>query len=122
MQDIKYQLIKIQVQQPGDKPRFSADTDKLYKRITGLFASLPSDKAMPGTCLGLKIADKEIFPEDFEVKMISTSLSVSPNDRFYERVQEEAAGNRVEGRWCDSGKAEHYPYEAKLYLRLEEKA
>ena len=53
--------------------------------------------------------------------MVTTGLNVAPNDRFYEKVNEEAAGNRIEGRLTDSGKADVYPYVAKLYLRLEEK-
>ncbi len=121
MQEIKYQLIKIQIGQSGDSVKFSADMDKMYKQLTGLYASLPEDKAVPGTSIELKIADKEIFPEGFELKMITTGLNVAPKDRFYEKVKEEAAGNRIEGRLTDSGKADSYPYVAKLYLRLEEK-
>ena len=121
MKETKIQIIKIPVAQSGEKVKFSADTDKMYRQITGLYASLPEDKAVTGTSLELKISDKEIFPEDFEIKMISTGMNVSPNERFYERINEEANGSRIEGRLSDSGLADTYPYIAKLYLRLEEK-
>lgn len=118
---IKYQLLKIPIPQAGDSVKFNVDTDKMFKRITGLYGSLPEEKAIEGSLFELKVADKEIFPEEFEFKIISTNLSVSPNRRFYDKINEEAAGNKVDGRFKDGGKASVYPYVAKLYLRLEEK-
>lgn len=121
MKDIKYKIIKVLVPEATSVVKFSADSDKMYKQITGIFASLPEDKAVPGTLLELKIADKEIFPDEFEIKMITTGLNVSPNNRFYEKINEEAQGNRIDGRFTDSGKADVYPYVAKIYLRHEDK-
>jgi hypothetical protein len=120
MKEIRYQLVKINVPERGTRVRFSADTDKMYKQITGLYVSVP-DEVLHGSTIELKISDKEIFPEDFEVKMISSSLNVSPNERFYDKIQEEASGNRIEGRYNDSSKAISYPYTALLYVRLEER-
>jgi len=122
MNQIKYQIIKVPVNEPGESVRFFADTDKLYKRISGLFASLPDERAVRGTTLELKIAEKEIFPEEWELKMITCSEHVTPNERFFEKISEEAKGNRIEGRFTDgSFPGISYPYIAKLYLRLEEK-
>ncbi len=121
MQEIKYKIIKIQVAESGAKVKFSVDSDKMYKQITGIYASLPEDKAVVGSLIELRIADKEIFPEDFELKMITTGLNISPNNRFYEKINEEAQGNRIDGRFTDSAKADVYPYVAKIYLRHEEK-
>ena len=119
--EIKYQLIKIIIPQASASVKFDVDTDKTYKRITGIHGTIPEDKAIIGCNIELKIAEKEIFPSDFEFKLITTNLSVSPNTRFYDKVNEEADGSKVEGRFIDSGKADNYPYTAKLYLRLEEK-
>jgi len=121
MNETIYKIIKISVPESGSIVKFSYDTDKMYKSITGLFASLPEDNAVPGCLLELKIAEKEIFPEEFEVKMITTGLNVSPNKRFYDKILEDAAGNRIDGRFVDAGKASSYPYVAKLYVRLEER-
>lgn len=120
MTETRYQLIKINVSERNERVRFSADTDKMYKRITGLYASVP-DEAINGSSIELKISDKEIFPEDFGVRMITTSINVSPNERFYNRVSEEASGSRIDGKYVDSGKVTSYPYTAFLYLRLEDK-
>jgi hypothetical protein len=120
MKEIKYQIIKVPISAAGESIKFSADTDKMYKRITGLFASLPEDKAVPGTTLELKISDKEIFPEEYELKMVTTGQNVSPNSRFL-GLSEEAFGNHIEGRLTDSGRADSYPFVAKLYLRLEDR-
>ncbi len=122
MNEIKYQLLKIKVTDSGQSVKFSADTDKKYKSIQGVFASLPdTGNALFGSTLELKIADKEIFPESFEIKMLSCGQSVSPNDRFYNLINEEAEGSRVEGRYIDGGNASEYPYTAKLYLQLQDK-
>lgn len=122
MAEIKYQIVKIPVAAAGDSVKFSADIDKLFKRVTGLSASLPDDKAITGCTLELKIADKEIFPEEWELKMITSGQNVSPNDRFFASVNEEAHGNRIDGRFTDGQvPGITYPYIAKLYLRLEEK-
>ncbi len=122
MTEIKYQLLKIKVSQSGENIKFSADTDKKYKSIQGIFASLPNtENALFESTLELKIADKEIFPEGFEIKMLTCGQSVSPNDRFYNKINEEALGSRIEGRYIDGGNAPDYPYTAKIYLQLHEK-
>jgi len=117
MSDIKYQLIKIKVEESGSIIKFNADTDKKFKSIKGVFASLPdSDNALFGTSLELRIADNEIFPEGFEIKMLSCGQNVAPDDRFYSKIDEEAQGSRIEGRYTDGGNARTYPYVAKLYF------
>ena len=122
MNQIKYQIIKVQVSKAGAIKKFYADTDKQYKRITGIFLSLPYEESLFGSTFSLKVADKEIFPEDFEVKMLSCGNQVSPNDRFYESIDEEANGSRIEGKYTDGANEDaEYPYEMNIYLRLEEK-
>lgn len=119
MNNIKYQLLKVNIPESRAAVKFSADTDNKYQCITGLYVSLPEDEAITASTLELKIANEEIFPEDFEVKMLSCGQEVSPNDRFYERVNHQAEGNTIEGRFTDGGNAGQYPYTAVIYLRLE---
>ena len=124
MSEIKYQILKIKVNQAKDNIKFDLDTDKKYKRITGIFASLPEDEenqALFATTLELRVADTEIFPEGFEIKMLSCGQQVTPNDRFFEQIEQEARGNQITGRYIDGGNAKRYPYVAKIYLKLEEK-
>ena len=120
MSKIKYQLVKIVVNRSGELIRFSADTDRNYKRVTGLFVSMPTQLALTGSSLELSIADIEIFPEGFEAKLLSTGENVAPDDRFY-TIESEAKGNRIDGKFIDGGNAEKYPYKAFLYLKHEDK-
>jgi len=118
---IKYQLLKIKVSSQNEIVKFSADTDKKYKKLTGIFASLPYEDAFFGSKLELKVANEEIFPEGFELKLLTCGNNVSPNDRFYTKLECEAQGSRIDGRFSDGGNADDYPYMAILYLKLEEK-
>lgn len=118
---IKYQLVKIKVKSAKDNIKFSADTDKKYKKITGLFVSVPTDNEIAQSSLELKIANEEIFPEDFEIKFLSCGENVAPNERFYTKLECEAQGSRIDGKYIDGGKSKEYPYTAILYLKLEEK-
>ncbi len=121
MPKFKFDIIKIPVSEAGQIVKFSADANKMYKWIEGLFVSLPEEKAVPGSTMELKIANEEIFPEDYEVKLLTTGQECAPNERFFDLIHEEAVGNLIEGRFTDSGKADVYPYVAKLYLMLKEK-
>lgn len=120
MPDIKYQIIKIKVSVSGERQKLSADTDKKYQRLKGVFASLPNEEALTGSTMELKLADKELFPEGFEVKMLYCSERyVAPAERFYSRLDEEAEGNRMDITYQDGGRSLNYPYTALLYLHLE---
>ncbi len=121
MTNNKYQIIKVKVSERNQNIRFSADTDKKYKRLTGLFASLPSNVALFSTTLELKVADVEVFPENFEIKLLTCGENVSPNKRFYNQLNCEAQGSRIDGRYVDGGNARTYPYVALIYLQLQEK-
>jgi len=121
MPKFKFDIIKIPVAEAGQSVKFSADANKMYRWIEGLYISIPEDKAVVGSTLELKIANEEIFPEDYEAKLLSSGQDCPPNERFFDLIHEEAMGNRVEGRFVDSGKADNYPYVAKLYLMLQEK-
>ncbi len=121
MEKVKYQIIKIRVAETGNTVKFEADTNKRYQFVDGLFFSLPEEKAITGSTLELRLNNDEIFPEDFEVKLITTGIQANTNNRFYDNLEVEAAGSRIEGKFVDSGKADIYPYVAKLYLRLAKK-
>ena len=121
MEKIKYQIIKIRVPESGSQVKFEADTNKRYQTVNGLFFSLPEEKAISGSTIGLRLNNDEIFPEEFEVKLITTGIQANTNNRFYDSLEVEAAGSRIEGKFIDSGKADIYPYTAKLYLRLIKK-
>ena len=121
MSKVKYQLIKFTVPQAGAVVNINANSDRLYKRITGFFASLPTDNAFTGSTLQLYVNDQEVFPEGYEAKMITCGNQVAPNQRFY-TGEEEAAGSTIRGKFTDGSQAGAYPYNGTLYLKLEDKA
>jgi hypothetical protein len=124
MRKVKYQLVKVPVSHAGVQVKFSAETDKLYDRVMGLFISTPSYRHHYGSTLEMKIAEEEIFPEGFETKLLASSLSVNPNQRFVRFDEDEnlaAKGNLISGRYTDGGldSGVSYPYTVILYFKLK---
>ncbi len=125
MNNIKYQLIKLTVENSNFLAKFSVHLDKQYKRLTGIHITVPDD-AILGSTIYMRIAGKEIFPEGFETKMISSGQEISPNDRFFTMIDEVAEGNLIEGNFKDRTYSPtrggiSYPYEVMIYLKLEDK-
>jgi hypothetical protein len=121
---IKYQIVKVTVNAPGVTVNINVTTDKMYKKITGILVSFPFYAYFAQrSWLSLSINDKEIFPEEFDVKLISYGIGVPVNDMFYQ-MDEEALGSTIKGKFKDGGETFGfpYPYSANLYLRLEEKS
>ena len=122
--NIKYQIVKVVVPQENAMVNINFNTDRLYKRITGILVSFPFHIwFLHKSTLSLQINDKEIFPDEFEAKLISYGLGIATNELFYQ-LDEEALGSTIKGKFKDAGEitAIVYPYTMNLYLRLEEKA
>jgi hypothetical protein len=119
---IKYQIIKLQVVNKGSTVNINTNSDKLYKRITGIIITAPW--IMPTvnwSTIALQINDKEIFPDDFEARLITFEQMVPANERFF-LLDEPADGSTIKGRYTDIGEfALEYPHTVRIYLRLEEK-
>ena len=119
MKNTKYQLIKFTVSQAQEKVRLIFDTNTLYEHVDGIFISLPHENSYSGSRIELFMNGEEIFPMDFEVKLLATNLSVAPNERFFNLKDEhiKAHGNHAEGYFTDAGNGV-YPYEGIIYLKL----
>ena len=116
---IKYQIIKLIITGAGNFV-IRAETDKAYKKVTGVQYSGTDATALKDAVFNkFEIDSNEIFPEGFEVKLIQSGQDVSPNDRFYDDIDERADGSTVSGSFQDAGNAAAYPYNARIYLRLE---
>jgi hypothetical protein len=120
---VKYQIIRITVPARGETVNINVTTDRMYKRITGILVCFPFYAYfLQRSSMSLLINDKEIFPEEFDVKLISYGVGIPPNEMFYQ-VDEEASGSTIKAKFKDSGDTMGfpYPYSANLYLRLEDK-
>lgn len=115
---IKYQIIKLAITGAGSFP-INAETDKAYRKVTGLQYSSTDSAALKDAVFSkFEIDSNEIFPDGFEVKLIQVGQEVNPNERFY-KVNEKAEGSSVLGTFKDAGNAAAYPYNVYIYLRLE---
>jgi hypothetical protein len=124
MNAIKYQIVKINVPSAGAMVNINFNSDKLYKKITGILVTVPYVMSfLNKSTLSLSINDQEVFPDDFEVKLITCDSYVPTNERFY-KLEEDADGSTVKGKFKDGGAMNGitYPYTAYLYLKLEERS
>lgn len=124
MRKVKYQLVKVLVNQAAEQVKFEAETDRLYGRVLGMYISTPNYRNHNGSTLELKIDDDEIFPEGFESKVIASTMSVSPSQRFANFEEDEfikAKGSLISGRYSDGGLdgGITYPYTVILYFKLK---
>jgi hypothetical protein len=123
MNAIKYQILKVTVPTNDVTVNINVNSDKLYKKITGILVSVPYAMSfLSKSTLMLSINDQEIFPDDFEVKLITCDSYVPTNERFY-KLEEVADGSTVKGRFKDGGEMDGmvYPYTVNIYLKLEER-
>lgn len=95
--------------------RLSDELDRSYSKLTGI-AVLDNigDKGLLSTS---SVEGNELFPKDFEVRFLQSSHSVAPDQRFF-TIDREAKGNRIEIEFKDGGQAPSYPYQLRIYLRL----
>ncbi len=97
-----FQYVRIRVRQAGQVCKVEADLDKAFKRVKGIFLSFPEDKAVVGSCFGLKVAGVDVFDAGFEARMLTCNQSVSPQSRFFILPDEvPAAGARASIQFVD---------------------
>lgn len=117
----KFQQIKVRLNTPGDAVRFSAETDKQYARVRGIYISYPTDQAMVGSMIGLKINGQEVFDELHESRLLTCGNQVAPNNKFFLFEEElEAGGSAIEGKLTDPNllNEQWFPMDVKIYLWL----
>src|SRR5690606_25619336 len=120
--EIKYQILKIIVPSQGALVTVNSNTDMLYKDVCGMlltvpFEVLPHDRSL----CSIVINEREIFPEDFEMKLLVSDVSIAVNERMY-TVHADAQGSTVKVKYKDgSMPGQTYSYDVHLYLKLEGK-
>jgi hypothetical protein len=120
MKKLKYQLVRIAITASGIEVPVEFNTEKGYAMVTGVTTNSSDRNAYLGCYFNrFEINNREIFPEGYEVKMITTGIDVPADDRFYSKIMEPADGTKVSIKYKDGGNANAYPYTATIYLRLE---
>ena len=122
MNAIKYQIIKVTVPAAEAVVNINVNSDKLYKKITGMTITTPfTVPYLNMSSLSLQVNDKEIFPDDFEVRLLTCDQAVPVNERFY-LLNEVADGSTIKGKYKDNNPSNGvFPYTVNIYLKLEEK-
>lgn len=83
MKSTKFQQIRIRISEAGQSVRTSAELDKNYKYLRGIYVSMPEEIAIPATTLGLKIGQYDLLDPSHEIRLLTSGLEVPPNNRFY---------------------------------------
>jgi hypothetical protein len=114
---IKYQQITYKVETAGQEITIDAETDKLYKKVTGLNIVL-TDSTNKFSTIELEINTVELFPEHFEVLRLLFREQV-PFGYEYHELDEKAEGSKIKGKYRDVRSEASYPYYFTITLRLE---
>lgn len=113
-------MLRVSVPSAGASVRFNGETDKGYKRLQGIFVSVPDPRIEMGSAMSLKVGGVDVFDEEHDIRLITCGSGVAPNDKFF-RFEEhlEGAGSAFEGRYTDAAlDGVSYPYEAKVFFWL----
>ncbi len=122
-QRVKYQQVVLRVNGPGETAAREIETDRLYKKITGI--NVVSNGSAPSkfSKLYMDIDGVEIFPRDFEVLRVLFRELV-PFGFDYHELDEKAEGSRIKFEYRDMPPEPMiipmpYPYMVVISLRLE---
>lgn len=116
---IKYQHISLQVTAAGQEIPIDAETDKLYKKVTGMNIIM-SDPTNIFSTIKLEINMVELFPDNFEVLRLLFRNQV-PFGYEYHELDEAGGGSKIKGSFKDVNSGGTYPYTVTISLRLENK-
>jgi hypothetical protein len=98
------------------------ELDKTVSNIRAVLLTADKDDLMyfRGT-VKIEINKEEIFPENYECKLLMSGINVAPNQRWYD-TGSRPSGNgevRVDYRDQEDGRSSFVPYRISIYLLLE---
>lgn len=122
-QRIKHQRIIFNVNAPNETILMEVETDRLYKRLTGINAVSSGAPASKFSSLSMEVDSEEVFPKGFEVLRISFREQV-PFGFDYHPLDLKAEGSKVKLEFMDFPpnplpSPSPYPYTMVVTLRLE---
>ena len=119
----KFGVIKerfdIQVTNPGTVVKGEFELDKNAQKVMGF--SITSDRDDLVFYRGsqkIQLNDNELFPEDFESKLLMTGLNVAPNDRMIKIGNVDSGNGRMEVWYKDTEvpAVAFVPYRVSIYV------
>ena len=122
MKNIVKKRFDISITEPGKIFSKSFELDKTIAFVTGiLFTSDKDDLMYYRGSQKVEINKQEIFPENYETKLLMTGINVAPNQR-YDDIGDAPVGNgSVKVQYADNadGRTTFEPYRISIYLRCE---
>jgi hypothetical protein len=110
------------VTEPNKNFSKSFDLDKTIQNVKGiLFTSDKDDLLYYRGSQKVEINKQEIFPENYESKLLMTGINVAPNQRYYD-VGNVAVGNgivKVDYKDSDDSRTVFENYRVSIYLLCE---
>ena len=98
------------------------DLDKNITTVKGMMLTSDKDDLLyyRGS-LRLEINKEEIFPENYESKLLMTGINVSPNGRYYDLGGKPAGNHAIKVEYKDStdSRANFVPYRVSVYVECE---
>lgn len=117
-----YKIFDIQIPTANAVYSQVFDLDKTIVAIWGiLFTSDRDDMAYYRGSARIEINRTEVFPENYETKLLMSGLNVSPNDRYY-NLKGLPPGNgkiKIDYRDTDSTQITFSAYRVSLYVECE---
>jgi hypothetical protein len=112
----------VYVTEPNKNFSKSFDLDKTIQNVKGiLFTSDKDDLLYYRGSQKVEINKQEIFPENYESKLLMTGINVAPNQRYYD-IGNVAVGNgvvKVEYKDSDDSRTLFENYRVSIYLLCE---
>jgi hypothetical protein len=125
MQNLQFKRFDLLVTAP-DKPFAQEfELDKSVGCIKGIhFTSDREDLMFYRGTQKIEINGKEYFPEDYESKLLMSSVNVPPNFRYYNTGNIEVINGKIKVSYTDKTHplAFFQPYRVSLYVKTELKS
>ncbi len=119
----KHNIIKerfeVEVSQANEVKKATFEIDSNATKITGILLTSNNEKALyyRGS-QKIQINDQELFPENFESKLLMSGLGVSPNQRMVKVGAIDKGNGRLEVWYKDEDHTEAIfaPYTVSIYV------
>ena len=111
----------IQVSASGEIVKDDFELEKTVKRITGMMLTSDRDDLLfyRGS-QGIDVNGREVFPDDYESKLLMSGISLQPNKRYFEMDTEPGNGIiSINFQDTDHPAATFAAYRVSLYIEAE---
>ena len=122
MKNIVKKRFDLDITDPAQIYSKTFELDKTIAFVRGiLFTSDKDDLLFYRGSQKVEINKQEIFPEDYESKLLMTGINVSPNDRYYDTGDLPVGNGNVKIEFKDTadGRTAFEKYRVSVYLKCE---